>query len=171
MSTKAFLHRAYLIFDLTVYPACIFVFIRFFYGGFAERFHYFMIAATSYLCVNSVAGIVLCKKKRGADEKPVFSKNWMIGIYIANAIGVFSLFMPVCQFADCLERKMFDYAFFFLIINIAIVLILIGQPKWQRAVVYNALTPKFFRICFSIANPIRALIQMLLLFAMTVPSI
>lgn len=168
MKKKTFLYRAYLIFDLVVFPACFLLSVLQFDSAF---YNYLMITATLYLCINSIAGIALCKKRICAEEKTGFSQNWLLGIYLANTIGVFSLFMPICQFADCLERNMFYDAFLFLMIIIAILIILIGQTKWQRTLVYNASTPKFFKISISIANPLRALFLMLMLFAMTVPVI
>ncbi|WP_191017977.1 hypothetical protein, partial [Treponema zioleckii] len=109
LHSKSFLYRVYLIFDLIVFPACVFAFVHSFYVFWGDWFNYFMLATTLYLCINSIVGIVLCKKKKCADESVCFSKNWMAGIYIANTLGVFSLFMPVCQFLGCLDGKMFDY--------------------------------------------------------------
>ena len=171
LSLKRFLYRAYLIFDLIVFPAFVLGFISCFDGVWGEWFNYYMLTVTLYLCINSILGIVLCKKKFCTEESSSFSKNWMAGMYIANTLGVFSLFMPVCQLIDTLNRKMFDYALGEFAISFAILLMLVGQPKWQRAVVYNAGTPKFFKMCISIANPIRALFQMIMLFAITVPVI
>ena len=165
---KKLIFIIYMLFDSFVFLVSVGVLITSFV---LPRITIFLaIPVVLYLSINSLAGIVLSKKRHLEDKEFEISNNWFLMIYIVNVISIFCTFMPFCQSLEALKHKNFDYFIAASAIFFCIIILIAGQVKWQRMILDFAL-PCPLKRCICITNPVRVCLIILYLQAITIPVI
>ena len=168
---KNILLSLYWIFDICVSLAPIVLFYCFRHSVqiYVILLNYIFGAAV-YLAVNSLVGMKCEKKHKNALEELPISKNWLLPMYLVNALAVFPLIMTILFTVDSFVRFPNDLLsnLLFLLAVIIILILIIGQVAWERTVIRSpVIKPIKYYAC--IVNPLRIAIFELMFISSMVP--
>ena len=157
MRVEKILLSIYWIFDICVSlaPIVLFYYFRHSVQVYVILLNY-IFGAAFYLAVNSLVGMKCDKKHKNQLEELSVSKNWLLPMYLVNALAVFPLIMTILFTVDAFIRfpdNLLSNLLFFLV-SIIILILMMGQVAWERTVI-RSLVIKPIKYYACIVNPLR----------------
>ena len=157
MRVEKILLPIYWIFDICVSLAPIVLFYCFRHSVqiYVILLNY-IFGAAFYLSVNSLVGMKCDKKHKNQLEELPVSKNWLLPMYLVNALELFPLIMTILFTVDAFIRFPDDLLsnLLFLLSLIIILILMMGQVAWERTVIRSSvIKPVKYYAC--IVNPLR----------------